>query len=329
MDSIAAYLSAARLLFGEHVESPAVARWRRQYWPVAAAAFSGHGRSAVWQPILAQLPVITDARFDNGESVKLSAPVPIPTATLQALRSSLQALCPWRKGPFDLFGQKIDAEWQSHWKWRRVFPHLADLSERRVLDVGCGNAYYAWRMLGAGAKVVVGLDPGVLSVTQFRAVKHFLPQAPVVVLPLESAALDRELNVFDSVFSMGVLYHRRDPIAHLQELRRALRRGGELILETLVIDDSRQDQLIPDGRYAGMRNVWCVPSPRLVLRWMSEAGFSRARCVDVTITTTAEQRRTPWMESNSLADFLDPNTAQSTIEGYPPPTRAVFIANRA
>ena len=55
---------------------------------------------------------------------------------------------------------------------------------------------------------------------------------------------------------MGVLYHRRSPIDHLLELKGCLQTGGELVLETLVIDGGLGEVLVPENRYAKMRNVW-------------------------------------------------------------------------
>lgn len=51
------------------------------------------------------------------------------------------------------------------------------------------------------------------------------------------------------------------------------------------------------------------------------------RIADVCVTTTEEQRRTEWMITESLADFLDPNDHSKTVEGYPA-LRAVLIARK-
>jgi tRNA (mo5U34)-methyltransferase len=52
------------------------------------------------------------------------------------------------------------------------------------------------------------------------------------------------------------------------------------------------------------------------------------RIADVSLTTVEEQHRTPWMTSESLAEFLDPNDSSKTVEGYPAPRRALLIANK-
>ncbi|MGA0182887.1 MAG: tRNA 5-methoxyuridine(34)/uridine 5-oxyacetic acid(34) synthase CmoB [Candidatus Puniceispirillaceae bacterium] len=187
-------------------------------------------------------------------------------------------------------------------------------------------AYHCWRMLGAGAKEVIGIDPTPLFLLQFKAIQRYLNQSCIHVLPLTLEAMPRHLPVFDTVFSMGVLYHRRDPMAHLTDLRAKLVAGGQLILETLVIDGDENALLEPAGRYARMGNVWQLPSPQLAQRWLSSAGFLLPEIVDVSVTTVAEQRRTEWMTFHSLSEFLDPTDPSRTIEGFPAPRRAILIA---
>ena len=244
----------------------------------------------------------------------------------QALQASLQALHPWRKGPYELFGVRIDTEWRSDWKWRRVAPHL-DLAGQRVLDIGCGNGYHCWRMAGEGASLVLGIDPNWLFMHQFAAIRHFVGDDwPAWLLPLGVDQLPTDQLAFDSVFSMGVFYHRRSPIDHLLQLKSFLKPGGELVLETLVIDGGEGVVLLPADRYAQMRNVWFLPSPPTLVRWMERAGFGDVRLANLNRTSVEEQHSTAWMQFDSLPDFLDPDDHTRTVEGYPSPLRAVFIA---
>jgi tRNA (mo5U34)-methyltransferase len=195
-----------------------------------------------------------------------------------------------------------------------------------VLDVGCGNGYHCWRMAGAGAHLVLGIDPTLLYLMQFLAVDHFLRVPAVAVLPLALEALPAGMTGFDTVFSMGVLYHRRSPMDHLRDLRRLLRRGGELVLETLVLDGPGDRVLVPEGRYSMMRNVWFIPAPDALVKWLGRNGFRNVRVLDVSTTTVREQRSTQWMRFKSLADFLDPDDPARTIEGLPAPRRGIFLA---
>lgn len=279
-----------------------------------------------WQAVLEQLPALLPSHIDLKDSVTIGDDADCDDPTRKQLREVLMGLHPWRKGPYNLFGLHLDTEWRSDWKWDRVAPHLAPLKDRLVLDVGCGNGYHCWRMLGEGAQRVIGIDPSCKFVHQFYAMKHFIGDCPADVLPVGIEQLPEGLQAFDTVFSMGVFYHRRAPMDHLRELKDCLRPGGQLVLETLVIEGELGEVLVPEGRYAKMRNVWFLPSPDTMLSWLRKCGFANPRMVDFTPTTVEEQRPTEWMTFESLPDFLDPEDHSRTIEDHPGPIRAVFLA---
>ncbi|RLU03296.1 MAG: tRNA 5-methoxyuridine(34)/uridine 5-oxyacetic acid(34) synthase CmoB [Ketobacter sp.] len=286
-----------------------------------------HGDFARWQQAVQDLPQVAIASMALDQSVvRAGEPGDVNDSTRKQIEQCLRGLHPWRKGPFEICGVQIDTEWRSDWKWDRLAPHIDSLQGRMVLDIGCGSGYHLWRMLGAGAAMTVGVDPSLLFQLQFRALEHFIGQQPVYHLPLGIEHLPAEMRVFDTVFSMGVLYHRRSPFDHLIELRDLLRPGGQLVLETLVIEGEQGQVLVPDGRYARMGNVWFLPSVPTLIQWLQKVRFKNVRCVDVTVTTTQEQRPTDWMTFQSLPDFLDPAEPSKTIEGYPGPRRAILIA---
>lgn len=243
------------------------------------------------------------------------------------LRQTLKQYMPWRKGPYNFFGIPIDCEWRSDWKWDRLKDKISELKDRKVLDIGCGNGYHCWRMLGAAAHSVLGIDPMLHYVMQFNIFKHYLPFTNIEVLPLAIENIPQNIFKFDTIFSMGVLYHRRSPIDHLYELKELLHADGELVLETLVIDGEDGKVLLPKGRYAKMRNVWFIPSVLTLEGWLKRCGFKNVNIADVNQTSTDEQRVTPWMDYESLEKFLDPEDGNKTIEGYPAPKRAVFICS--
>ena len=139
-----------------------------------------------------------------------------------------------------------------------------------------------------------------------------------------------KIAVFDTVFSMGVLYHQRDHMAHLSQLKEMMAPDAELVIETLVVEGPDDYILVPKDRYAQMRNVYSIPSIKTLKSWLNDANFNNVRVVDVSITTTAEQRKTPWIGENgaSLEDFLNPLDDSLTIEGYPAPTRAIVVCQR-
>jgi len=286
-----------------------------------------HGHFRDWYKSLEYLPLLEPQRLDLLHSVSADRD-DISDRHRQGIEKLLRNLMPWRKGPYSLYGTEINTEWRSDWKWDCVLPHISSLAGRTVLDVGCGSGYHMWRMIGAGAHLVVGIDPMQLFLCQFEAVRKLLnDDRRAHLLPLGIEQLPA-LQAFDTVFSMGVLYHRRSPLDHLLQLKNQLVSGGELVLETLVIEGDVNQVLVPGERYAQMRNVFFIPSAEALKSWLEKSGFVDVRIVDFARTTTEEQRRTDWMTSESLAEFLDPDDASKTVEGYPAPLRAVLVATK-
>ena len=102
----------------------------------------------------------------------------------------------------------------------------------------------------------------------------------------------------------------------------------ELVLETLVIEGDETSVLVPEERYARMRNVWFIPSAKALSLWLQRTGFSDVRVVDESATNINEQRSTDWMTYESLAESLAPGNSDFTVEGLPAPRRAVIVATR-
>ena len=311
------------------LESSDASEWLKTLADSVERAFNSprHGELDKWLAMLDNLPDIKPSSIDLESQVRIGETDDCDENTRELLEQDLRMLMPWRKGPLSLFGLDINTEWHSDWKWDRVQPHIKPLKGKHVLDIGCGNGYYALRSYGQGAELVVGVDPGQKYIMQFYALKKYLGDIPVHLLPLGIEDIPPSLKAFDTVFSMGVLYHRRSPLEHLYELRDCLKPGGELVLETLVIEGDVNSVLLPTDRYQQMRNVWFLPSCDALVLWLQRCGFKNVRVVDVTKTSIEEQRATDWMTFDSLEKFLDPNDPTKTIEGYPGPMRAIVSAN--
>jgi len=325
-------------LYDDLIEA-GLGKWQESLPQQLEDVFAGraHGKTQDWLQILSKLPEVTPSEIDlNTNKLKIGRPNDCDQDTKRQLTEQLQELHPWRKGPYELFGIHIDTEWHSDWKWQRIQSHISPLENRVILDIGCGNGYHMWRMRGEGARLVIGADPSQFFLIQFQVFKKYIEafqgKQPVHLLPFKAEELPAFRQEFkgrgyDTVFSMGVLYHRVSPIHHLQELKSFLRQGGELVLETLVIEGDDFEVLLPEDRYAKMRNVWFIPTTMLLIRMLERAGFKNIRVVDINQTSLEEQRPTDWMTFESLPDFLDPNDYNKTIEGYPAPRRAIFVCN--
>jgi tRNA (mo5U34)-methyltransferase len=253
------------------------------------------------------------------------------------LEEILHGLGPWKKGPFRLLSPErpaltIDAEWRSDLKWRRVLELGATFRGKRVLDVGTGNGYFLFRLQGAGASDVVGLEPGLRSLLQFMALSPLFPAPGRSLWPLRLEELPPGGEEYDTVMSMGVLYHQRDAVLHLRQLRERVAPGGELILETITVPGTDPLRIAPGARYAGMRNVHVVPNEGTLLLWLHEAGFSVEALGKAVLSTSAEQRRTVWAPGPSLEDALEAGAGPSddpqrpTCEGHPRPARVALRA---
>jgi len=247
----------------------------------------------------------------------------------ESLLEALHKLIPWRKGPFMFNELSLESEWNGDMKWQRITKYIKPLKNKRVLDVGAGNGYFTLRMAMEGSKRALGIEPFLLFNYQFRAIKSMI-ESPLnaILLPVKLEDMPKK-PIFDTVFSMGVLYHQRDHMAHLSQLHEMMAPDAELVIETLVVEDPEDYILVPKGRYAQMRNVYSIPSIKTLKSWLNDANFNNVRVVDVSKTTTAEQRKTTWIGENvaSLEDFLDPLDDSLTIEGYPAPTRAIVVCD--
>ncbi len=310
------------------LEHSPLAHWLESVPPQVEEKLASHGDLPRWLEALMQLPDLHPDNLDlSAPCLHIGSSTQIDDALRRQISETLMAFHPWRKGPFCPYGIHLDTEWRSDWKWARLEKQI-DLKDKLVLDVGSGNGYYGWRMLGAGAQRIIAIDPTISYVLQYAAMRHFIGEQPMHVLPLKLEEIPEGSGAFDTVFSMGVIYHRKDHMEHIEQLRRHLKPGGELILEGLVIQGGPGDVLYPKGRYAKMKNVHTIPSPATMMQWLEAAGLADIELIDVSPTTIEEQRRTEWMHFESLADYLAPNDPALTIEGHPAPIRAVVKARR-
>lgn len=235
-----------------------------------------------------------------------------------------RAMKPWRKGPFKINSLFIDTEWQSFIKYNLLEPYF-NLEGKTVGDIGCNNGYYLFRMLKHKPKKLVGFDPSALFYTQFSLINHFI-KSDIVYELLGVEHLGMYEHKFDVLFCLGVLYHRSDPIATLKSLYKGLENGGELFLDTFMIDGEEDVALTPFERYSKIPNIYFIPTINALKNWCYRAGFKDIEVLTIKTTDKTEQRKTDWIDSQSLEDFLDPQNPNLTVEGYPAPKRVYIKA---
>ena len=264
--------------------------------------------------MLDNLPQFEIKNIEFGNSIKIEGEF-----DNKLIYETAKKLMPWRKGPFQIGDIFIDSEWQSFIKYNLLESHF-NLENKIVADVGCNNGYYMFRMLSQNPKKVVGFDPMALWKLQFDFINHFVKSDKLKYELLGVEHLPFYEHKFDTIFCLGVLYHRSDPVAMLKQLKQALKPNGEVILDTFIIESEEEIALCPN-RYAKMRNVYFIPSIPTLKNWAEITKFKEFELLEIKPTDLNEQRKTDWIEWESLNNFLNKDGTK-TIEGYPPPIRA-------
>jgi len=275
------------------------------------------------QEALASLPNLKVSKIGLGDTVEIDFEHSTPQEEAQ-LRRTAMMMKPWRKGPFRISQTMIDSEWQSFIKYSIIEPHF-DPRGKVVGDIGCNNGYYLFRMMERAPKKLVGFDPSALTYSQFRLVDHYIRSGIVYEL-LGVEHVEFYEHRFDLLFCLGVLYHRSDPISTLKSLYKGLKGGGELILDTFMIEGEAEVSLTPKERYSKIPNIYFIPTVNALKNWCYRAGFKSVEVIAVKKTALHEQRKTEWIDSQSLDDFLDPEDDNRTVEGYPAPQRVYIKA---
>jgi len=277
-----------------------------------------------WDAIEA-LPKIDDVEIKLGDTIEVY-PAGLTEADEDYILKTAKLALPWRKGPFQISKTFIDAEWKSYIKYNILKPHF-DIKDKIVGDIGCNNGYYLFRMIKEKPKRLVGFDPSAIAYCQFAFLNHFI-QSDICYELLGVEHVEHYDHRFDVLFCLGVLYHRPDPIGSLKSLYKGLNPGGELILDTFMIDGKEEICLTPNRRYSKIPNIYFIPTVNALKNWCYRAGFEEVEVLDILKTESNEQRRTEWINTESLGDFLDKNDPNKTVEGYPAPKRVYIKAKK-
>ncbi len=272
---------------------------------------------------LLKLPDVKNIEIELDNIIKINSQA-ITNQQKEEIKKFALSLKPWRKGPFEIFETFIDSEWQSWMKYNLLEPYFS-LKDKTIADIGCNNGYYMFRMLKQSPKKIVGFDPSPLFKTQFDFINKYI-KSDIVYELLGVEHLDIYDTKFDTIFCLGVLYHRSDPVSTLKSLKKALNKNGELFLDTFMIDGDQDIALTPKERYSKIPNIYFIPTIPALKNWLFRAGFKDIKILEIKKTDSKEQRKTDWIESESLENFLDTNNPNLTIEGYPAPKRVYIQA---
>lgn len=236
------------------------------------------------------------------------------------LKELLEVFIPWKKGPFNIFGEEVDSEWRSDIKWDRFVPHLGSLKGKVIADIGCHNGYFMFRMAEHQPSAVYGFEPVAKNFYNFQVLNSFFKQS---MLHYELLGVEHTHffpNAFDSIFCLGILYHHTDPIGLLRKLKLSLRKGGSLFIDCQGIAGDDPVAYVPQGKYAGARGIWFLPTLSCLTNWIRRAGFQSVEVIYSDQLDVKEQRASSWAPIKSLSEFLTPCLSK-TIEGHPAPHR--------
>lgn len=189
----------------------------------------------------------------------------------------------WRH-PFPVEGLKLTRPWYNDWHPYRLSVDqpiisrlLGGLEGKRVLDVACNDAWYAFQYARAGAQAV-GVDGREEPIARGRLMKeHFgLDNLDLKVGDIEDRTL--ELGTFDATLFYGILYHLADPITVLKRLGDIT--STVISVQTFIhaLDPDPELKLIREPveeEANGLTNLVTVPTQAAVADMLDFAGFNQ------------------------------------------------------
>ncbi|WP_254508122.1 DUF1698 domain-containing protein [Anatilimnocola floriformis] len=180
----------------------------------------------------------------------------------------------------------------------------ADLTGKRVLDVGAWDGYWTFEAIKRGATEVVAIDDfsdylGTLNSSDRKAWETFdlcreafgydsqkCHREEISVYDVTEARFGR----FDVVFCFGVIYHLRHPLLALDRLAAVC--NEEIFLESAILDDfspyrggigkgySNNDvvmEFYPGNEYGNNTTNWWCPTLSCLAALLNAAGFNNVR----------------------------------------------------
>jgi len=120
-------------------------------------------------------------------------------------------------------------------KWEQIAPHLpADLSGARALDIGCNAGFYTFELARRGADVLaIDVDEHYLRQARWAAAELNLADRVTLRKLGVYDLVNLDVEPFDVVLFLGVLYHLRHPLLALDVV--APLAGGTLVVQTLTM----------------------------------------------------------------------------------------------
>ena len=184
-------------------------------------------------------------------------------------------------------------------RYMHIFPALLSLTSgtlegQSVLDIGCNCGFWAIQAVRAGAKKVVGIDASVKNIEQANFIKNLIGFDDHIsyhvmdVYEIETS----DLESFDIVLFLGLLYHLDKPIHALQQLSKVTRKIA--IIDTHVIPESKPMlEILEDtsDEQNKLNGICFYPSVSAIYMMVRHVGFDQIY-------------RLPNLSTNLPADYL-------------------------
>jgi len=161
---------------------------------------------------------------------------------------------------------------------RRIaqFPIPADLTGKRVLDIGAWDGWFSFEMERRGAQVLA-IDSA--RNTRFLKAREILGSKVEYQIADICRVTARDLGRFDIVLFFGVLYHLKHPLRALETVCDLS--TGLALVESFVTDDGSQPAAPPVMEFyettelVGQFDNWVGPNTPCLLAFCRTAGFAR------------------------------------------------------
>jgi tRNA (mo5U34)-methyltransferase len=162
------------------------------------------------------------------------------------------------------------------------FPIPADLTGKRVLDIGAWDGWFSFEMEKRGAKVLA-IDSA--EHTQFRVARELLGSKVDYQIADICRLSSKDVGRFDIVLFFGVLYHLKHPMLALENVCDLT--TDMAFIESFVSDDGSNPTNPPVMEFyettelRGQFDNWVGPNTPCLLAFCRTAGFVRVQLQSV------------------------------------------------
>jgi len=110
-----------------------------------------------------------------------------------------------------------------------------DLTNKRVLDIGCAEGFFSFEAERRGAREVIGIDSFTDSIRRFNIAKAARQSNASAYLMNVYDLEPKRLGTFDVVLFYGVFYHLKHPQYALERIRSVC--TGDLLFQTHIYEE--------------------------------------------------------------------------------------------